>query len=107
VTSVDNQEILRVTPGGGFAALGHTGNIWAGGERMAPFDKEFYMMFNVALGGTSGFFPDNLDFGTHKPWRDGSTTAAQDFWQAHSQWEGSWQGDRTALEIDYIEMRYL
>ena len=40
-TYVDNQQILRVAPpGGGFHELGHTSNIWAGGQRMAPFDRE-------------------------------------------------------------------
>ena len=44
-TFVDNQEIMRVGSSfwqkGGFS----DSNIWAGGERMAPFDQEVYINF--------------------------------------------------------------
>nr|ACN22491.1 endo-1,3-beta-D-glucanase [Littorina sitkana] len=107
-TFVDNQQILRVTPpSGGFSELGHTSNIWAGNDKMAPFDKEFYAIFNVAVGGTNGFFPENWDYGYPKPWSNTSPHAAQDWWNGRSKWESSWQGDKVAMEIDYIEMRYL
>jgi len=109
ITSVDGREILRVQPpGGGFSELGHTSDIWAGHDRMAPFDQDFYMIFNVAIGGTNGFFPDGWDYGSHnKPWSNNSPHAAQDWWQARSQWQPTWQGDKVAMEIDYIEMRSL
>ncbi|XP_076449798.1 beta-1,3-glucan-binding protein-like [Babylonia areolata] len=107
-TYVDNQQIMRVTPpAGGFSQLGHTSNIWAGNDKMAPFDKEFYMIFNVAVGGTNGFFPDGWNYGYAKPWSNSSPHAAKDFWQNRARWEHSWVGDNVAMEIDYIEMRYL
>ncbi|KAL8603990.1 hypothetical protein ACOMHN_039034 [Nucella lapillus] len=108
ITYVDNQEILRVTPpSGGFSQLGHTSNIWAGHDKMAPFDKEFYIIFNVAVGGTNGFFPDGWNYGYQKPWSNNSPHAAQDFWQNRARWENSWVGDKVAMEIDYIQMNYL
>jgi beta-glucanase (GH16 family) len=35
----------------------------------APFDQNFYLVMNVAVGGTNGWFPDNAG---DKPWLDGS-----------------------------------
>lgn len=35
----------------------------------APFDQNFYLIMNVAVGGTNGWFPDNAG---GKPWLDGS-----------------------------------
>ncbi|KAK3790167.1 hypothetical protein RRG08_010785 [Elysia crispata] len=108
VTFVDNQEIMRVGSNfwqkGGFSGS----NIWAGGERMAPFDQEFYMIFNVAVGGTGGFFPDGDHYaGARKPWSNSSPHAAQDFWNGRGDWQRTWQGDKAAMMIDYVEFRYL
>jgi hypothetical protein len=33
-------------------------NPWKGRGKNAPFDKEFYLIFNVAVGGTNSYFPD-------------------------------------------------
>merc|ERR1711879_566787 len=49
----DNQQIMTVyPPNGGFWEKGNfgSGKIW--GSKMAPFDQDFYMIFNVAVGGT-------------------------------------------------------
>lgn len=35
----------------------------------APFDRPFYLIMNVAVGGTNGWFPDGVG---DKPWLDGS-----------------------------------
>ncbi|KAH9488855.1 Beta-1,3-glucan-binding protein [Bulinus truncatus] len=78
------------------------------GSKMAPFDQDFYMMFNVAVGGTSGMFPDqNLYGGVTKPWHNSSpwSQAMADFWKAHTAWLPTWQGDNSALIIDYVEFR--
>ncbi|RSH92499.1 hypothetical protein EHS25_008915 [Saitozyma podzolica] len=45
----------------------------------APFDQAFYLILDVAVGGTNGFFPDNVG---GKPWVDSSLTAMSDFWSA-------------------------
>ncbi len=48
-----------------------------------PFDQEFYLILNVAVGGTNGWF-DDAEAG--KPWVDASPSARRDFWQARDQW---------------------
>ena len=35
-------------------------NPWIKGGQNAPFDQEFYLIINLAAGGTNGYFPDNL-----------------------------------------------
>jgi len=48
---------------GGFGAMdvkgnGPPGNPWAlSPNPNAPFDQDFYLILNVAVGGTSGYFP--------------------------------------------------
>ncbi|KAF5353816.1 hypothetical protein D9758_010572 [Tetrapyrgos nigripes] len=43
---------------------------WVNGTKAAPFDQRFYLILNVAVGGTNGWFPD----GPEKPWLDGSSS---------------------------------
>jgi hypothetical protein len=52
----------------------------------------FYLILNVAVGGTNGFFPDNVG---DKPWLDSSTTAMSDFWAAKDRWYATWPTDLT------------
>ena len=64
---------------GHYPATAHNGsdteavvtNIWeeAGGSAAAPFDQSFYLILDLAVGGTSGWFPDGVG---GKPWLDGS-----------------------------------
>ena len=44
-------------------------NPWKYGPNSAPFDQQFYLILNVAVGGTNGWFPDGAG---DKPWLDGS-----------------------------------
>jgi hypothetical protein len=44
-------------------------NPWKGGPKSAPFDRSFYLILNVAVGGTNGWFPDGDG---DKPWLDNS-----------------------------------
>jgi hypothetical protein len=44
-------------------------NPWAEGSNATPFDQEFYLIMNVAVGGTNGWFPDRAG---NKPWLDNS-----------------------------------
>ncbi|CAG0924448.1 unnamed protein product, partial [Notodromas monacha] len=73
-----------------------------GATKMAPFDQEFYLILNVAVGGTNGFFPDAATPG--KPWANTSPVAFRDFWNGRAQWYPTWQGDDSALQIDYIKV---
>ncbi|KAM5543724.1 hypothetical protein V8D89_002341 [Ganoderma adspersum] len=80
-------------------------NIWqqAGGSAAAPYDQEFYLILDVAAGGTSGWFPDNVG---GKPWFDGSDTAMRDFAKAQDTWSATWPSssqDR-AMRVDYVKM---
>jgi len=72
----------------------------------------FYLILNVAVGGTNGWFPDGSG---QKPWFDGSNSksatcdllhlsflivmlmiipaAMGDFWRARDQWQSSWSND--------------
>ncbi|GFZ51700.1 hypothetical protein JCM24511_09468 [Saitozyma sp. JCM 24511] len=58
----------------------------------APFDQAFYLILDVAVGGTNGFFPDNVG---GKPWVDSSLTAMSDFWSAKDRWYPTWPADVT------------
>lgn len=112
ITSIDGQQILNVNPGRSFGDFGGFGggSIWNRGGKMAPFDQEFFLIFNVAVGGTSGFFPDGVDYyGKQKPWWNGSPKAAEDFWNQKNSWYPSWQsqGDGVSLIVDYVEMKTL
>ncbi|KAF2887969.1 hypothetical protein ILUMI_18204 [Ignelater luminosus] len=72
---VDGQTIGSVTPPqGGFWQLGNRGhgNIWGSGSKLAPFDKEFYLVLNLAVGGVNSYFPDNASNPGGKPWSNNS-----------------------------------
>jgi hypothetical protein len=79
------------------------------GRDNTPFDQSFYLILNVAVGGTGGYFlyvhlhftwyPLSVSFANHrcsdsvggKPWVDwGSATAARDFWRANKTWLPTW-----------------
>jgi beta-glucanase (GH16 family) len=70
---IDNALIGTISAGEGFWARGNFGNSgeqnpWAG-NKMAPFDKEFFVIMNLAVGGTTGYFPDNcINRPNPKPW---------------------------------------
>ncbi|OJT14807.1 Beta-1,3-glucan-binding protein [Trametes pubescens] len=67
-------------------------DIWsqAGGSAAAPFDQEFYLIIDLAVGGTSGWFPDNIG---GKMWFDGSRDAMWDFASAQDTWAATWPDD--------------
>ncbi|KAG6812811.1 hypothetical protein H0H92_000269 [Tricholoma furcatifolium] len=62
-------------------------NPWVNGSTAAPFDQSFYLILNVAVGGTNGWFPDGAG---DKPWLDGSQNAMADFWNNRDQWLPTW-----------------
>ncbi|KAI0782755.1 concanavalin A-like lectin/glucanase domain-containing protein [Abortiporus biennis] len=67
-------------------------DIWAqkSGSAAAPFDQQFYLILDLAAGGTSGWFPDKVG---DKPWFDGSATAMADFANAQGTWSSTWPSD--------------
>ncbi|XP_029720849.1 beta-1,3-glucan-binding protein [Aedes albopictus] len=98
-----NDKIFRtVTPYEGFWKLGgFSFNPWPRGSKMAPFDREFYIVMNVAVGGD--YFPDNAWNPHPKPWRQGNPSAMTDFYKAKSNWYSTW-GDAAALEVDWVRV---
>ncbi|KAF8933414.1 hypothetical protein BGZ52_007800, partial [Haplosporangium bisporale] len=78
-------------------------NLWEG-SNAAPFDQEFYLIMNVAVGGTAGFFPDGVG---NKPWSDKSEHAVNEFYAAKDDWYPTWgpeSGLDRALAVDYIRV---
>lgn len=70
----------------------------------APFNKEFYLIFNVAVGGVNGYFPDGV---CDKPWVNSSPTTAADFWGAMDQWYPTWnypESNDAAMKIDSVKV---
>ncbi|KII90396.1 glycoside hydrolase family 16 protein [Plicaturopsis crispa FD-325 SS-3] len=78
-------------------------NPWVNGTNAAPFDQPFYLILDVAVGGTSGWFPDNAD---NKPWIDGSLTAMHDFAKNQDTWYSTWPQDPTerGMVVDSVKM---
>ncbi len=104
-----------VPPAGGFWEMGKFGQIpkidnpWEAGTKMAPFDEEFYIIFNLAVGGVN-YFGDHLINGLGpKPWHNQSPVAARDFWNGRHYWLPSWnlEKDRSvdaSLLVDYVKV---
>lgn len=70
----------------------------------APFNREFYLIFNVAVGGVAGYFPDGE---CNKPWSDLSSASVNEFWNANSYWYPTWNypsSNDAALKIDSVKV---
>ncbi|KZV75015.1 glycoside hydrolase family 16 protein [Peniophora sp. CONT] len=78
-------------------------NPWVGRGNSAPFDRPFYLILDVAVGGTNGWFPDGVG---NKPWLNGALTAMEDFARAQDKWYPTWpqNEDDRALRIDSVKM---
>ncbi|KAK0110004.1 hypothetical protein ONS95_002667 [Cadophora gregata] len=78
-------------------------DVWSEtGRYQTPFDQEFYLIINVAVGGTNGWFEDGK---SGKPWLDGSTTAKRDFWSQRNVWYPTWQKEGAGqMEVSKVEM---
>ncbi|XP_069683866.1 beta-1,3-glucan-binding protein-like [Periplaneta americana] len=104
--TLDNEEIGTIwAPQGGFWYYGGFDqdpggeNIWQNGNWMAPFDREFNFILNVAVGGV--FFPD--DWG-NRPWNWNDGHPMRDFWERRSEWLPTWHEEAAAMKIDYIRV---
>lgn len=60
------------------------------GNASTPFDQPFYLILNVAVGGSNGWFQDGKD---DKPWVDGSPNARVTFWNDRDKWGPTWSGE--------------
>ncbi|KAI6854494.1 hypothetical protein D0864_15846 [Hortaea werneckii] len=70
------------------------------GRDSTPFDQDFYLIINVAVGGTNGWFEDGVN---GKPWVDASPTAPRDFWNARDQWHPTWE-DNGVMQIKSVKI---
>ncbi|KAF9136454.1 hypothetical protein BGX30_011175 [Mortierella sp. GBA39] len=78
-------------------------NLWEN-SNAAPFDQEFYLIMNVAVAGTAGYFPDGVG---GKPWSDKSPHAINEFYAAKSDWYPTWgpeDGLGRAMAVDYVRV---
>ncbi|XP_034240904.1 beta-1,3-glucan-binding protein-like [Thrips palmi] len=106
---VDGESMGRkiAVPEGGFASLSPdpAKSPWAGGEKNAPFDQEFYMSIGLGVGGLNRF-PDNVTNGQNaefpKPWKNTSPKAMLNFWKAKDQWYPTWQ--LPLLQVSYAKV---
>ncbi|EXJ53599.1 uncharacterized protein A1O5_13166 [Cladophialophora psammophila CBS 110553] len=57
-------------------------------HKSTPFDQDFYLILNVAVGGTNGWFEDGKN---GKPWVDAGESAKMDFWNARDTWYPTWK----------------
>lgn len=116
---IDDKELLKVDPGSeGFFSYGEfdtanpgIDNPWTNSnDKMTPFNQEFYILLNVAVGGTNGYFPDGWTNGNGpKPWTNNSPTAFKDFWDARGNWYPTWQpevnnGENAAMQVKTIRV---
>ncbi|KAK3695767.1 glycoside hydrolase family 16 protein [Podospora appendiculata] len=75
-------------------------DIWGYTNRLnTPFDQRFFLILNVAVGGTNGWFEDNVN---DKPWLNGSPNAKKDFWKAKDQWFPTWT--QPQMEVSQVNM---
>lgn len=112
IFTIDNEETLKVpVPEGGFWEMGNfksefpgMSNPWENGGKMAPFNEKFYIVLNVAVGGTNEYFNDN--FHPRPPWNNFSvgSKALKQFWESRKKWLPSWKGNDVAMKIDYVKV---
>lgn len=113
--SVDDVETGSIPVGDGFWNRGGFGvaeptreNPWRTGTIMAPFDEEFYLLMNNAVGGTA-YFPDDVENPGGKPWHNQSPAASTDFWNGRNQWLPTWRLEEdfsreASLQVDYVRI---
>lgn len=73
-------------------------NPW-GNSTNAPFDQFFFLIINLGVGGTNGWFEDRQG---GKPWFDDSPAAKRDFWSARDKWYPTWE--QPALQIKKVQI---
>lgn len=79
-------------------------NPWIGETKNAPFNREFYLILNVAVGGTNGYFPDGQ---CGKTYSDTDPHSVNAFWNSNGQWYPTWNYPATndsAMKIDSVKV---
>lgn len=77
-------------------------NPWRTGSKGSPFDQDFYLVLNVAVGGTNHWFKDGV---ANKPWVDTSPWAKREFWLSRDQWAPTWGMEgKSAMQVKSVKM---
>jgi hypothetical protein len=66
-----------------------------------PFDQDFYLIINVAVGGTNSWFPDGQG---GKPWVDSSQSAPLQFWNGRDSWLPTWEKGGATMKVRKVSM---
>lgn len=111
---VDDALQLAADPGTNFWDYGGWGdqydNPWRAGTKMSPFDQDFYLILCLAVGGTNGYFPDEVAANPPKPWSNTSPESFAEFWNGRNSWLPTWQdstgkiSDDAAMQVDYVKV---
>ena len=75
-------------------------NPWKDTEMNAPFNQEYYLIMNLAVGGVTGFFPDD----PNKPWQNDHSHTVNQFYDAKDDWYPTWDGEKSALQVDSVRV---
>jgi beta-glucanase (GH16 family) len=109
---IDDSVFGTVNVGNGFWQRGKFGNStlenpWINGTKIAPFDQEFHILINLAVGG-NGYFSDSFKNEAYKkPWSNTSPYAVRDFWNGRKDWLPTWNYNKTDdanLQVDYVRV---
>lgn len=106
---IDNELTNRISPGkNGMFELGKLSGVnpWLGREVMAPFDQEFYVIMNLAIGGD--MFPNNVTNKAYpKPFnQEYPPRMAREFWEAKKLWEPTWHNENSEshFQVDFVKI---
>lgn len=107
-TTIDGKEVLNFPFDKDLFTKGNfdskIDNPWKDGEKSAPFDQEFFLIMNVAVGGTNSYFVDDK---CGKTWNNNDGHAPNTFWNSRDQWYPSWnypESNDAAMKIDYVKI---
>ena len=78
-----------------------TNNPWFNRTNNAPFDQEFYLIMNVAVGGTADYWTEGVG---GKPWSNTATNSGNQFYDAKGAWYSTWNGEQAALQVDWVRV---
>lgn len=106
---LDNEWFSTIKTAKGFFNRGDFAgpNPWQGGDLNAPFDREFYLVMSLAVGGRA-YFPE-FDNESGKPWINGASNSTRQFWEGRKQWLDTWNFDpdteqSSTLQVDYVRV---
>lgn len=81
-------------------------NPWKRNSIMAPFDQEFFIILNVAVGSTIYFSDEWTNGNGDKPWKNNAQYPMTDFWDGREQWLQTWNttADSSHMMVDYVRV---